>query len=192
MPSPPSAPRTHAPTLPELLSAYESYAGVVVHWLVFGSSHHISAPKGLVVENFAWRAADAHEVIKTIVQPSKIAVVGGHNHQYIAGQTAVNDLFEPIPFNQSSGEAASSHSPPSMAVFRLHHYRTKSRAHALWRFERDASFRLNEFDNEDIYPSSDVSQARWLDKWDLNEIKDESATRYATCIRHGFALRPPP
>ena len=77
MPSPPSAPRTHAPTLPELLSAYESYAGVVVHWLVFGSSHHTSAPKGLVVENFAWRAADAHEVIKTIVQPSKIAVVGG-------------------------------------------------------------------------------------------------------------------
>ena len=106
MPSPPSAPRTHAPTLPELLSAYESYAGVVVHWLVFGSSHHTSAPKGLVVENFAWRAADAHEVIKTIVQPSKIAVVGGHNHQYIAGRTAVNDLFKPIPFNQSSGESA--------------------------------------------------------------------------------------
>ena len=71
----------------------------------------------------------------------------------------MNDLFEPIPFNQSSGEAASSHSPPSTAVFRLHHYRTKSRAHALWRFERDASFRLNEFDNEDIYPSSDVAQA---------------------------------
>ena len=77
MPSPPSTPRTHAPTLPGLLSAYESYAGVAVHWLVFGSSHHISAPKGLVVENFVWRAADAHEVIKTIVQPSKIAVVGG-------------------------------------------------------------------------------------------------------------------
>jgi hypothetical protein len=141
-------------------------------------------------------AADAHEVIKTIVQPSKTAVVGGHNHQYIAGQTAVHDLFEPIPFNQSSGESAcgtaSSHSPPSMAIFRLHHYRTKSRAHARWRFQRDASIRLNEFDNEDICPCSDVSQARWLVRWDVHELKDESATRYATCIRHGFALRPPP
>eukprot|EP00802_Teleaulax_amphioxeia_P021796 Tamp_22180.p1 GENE.Tamp_22180~~Tamp_22180.p1 ORF type:complete len:200 (+),score=15.94 Tamp_22180:494-1093(+) len=192
MPSPSPARGIQAAALPKLLSAYDEHPGVAVHWVIFGSSHHISPPPGLVVENFVWRAAEAHPVIKTIVQPSKVAVVGGHNHQYIAGQTAVNDVFEPIPFNQSSGESASSHSPPSTAVLRLHHYRTKSRAHALWRFERDSTFRLNEFDNEDIYPSSVASQAQWLDKWDANEIKDEWATGYAACIRQGFAMRPPP
>ena len=63
------------------------------------------------------------------------------------------------------GEAASSHNPPSAAVLRLHHYRTKSREHAIWRFERDSTFRLNEFDNEDIYPSTPETQERWLEKW---------------------------
>jgi hypothetical protein len=66
----------------EVLGRYVA-AGLVVHWRVFGSSHHISDPKGLVMENrpYGGRAADAREVIKTIVQPSKIAVVGDLNDE---------------------------------------------------------------------------------------------------------------
>ena len=55
--------------------------------------------------------------------------------QYTPGETAVNDVMVPIPFNPIKGEAESSHEPPSIAVLRLHHYRTKSREHARWRFE---------------------------------------------------------
>ena len=140
MPSPPSSsahvsPDKTQPTLPKILAEYERFGGVAVHWLVFGSSHHDAPPEGLVVENFVWRAADAHEIIKTIAQPSKIAVVGGHNHQYIAGEVGVNDVMQEIPFDPRKGEAESSHQPPSVAHLRIHHYRTKSRQHALWRFE---------------------------------------------------------
>jgi hypothetical protein len=173
----------------DMLPAYEKFGGVAVHWLVFGSSHHQTTPPGLVVENYVWRAAEAHEVIKTVAQPHKVAVVGGHNHQYRHGETAVNDVMVPISFNHSIGEAASSHTPASVAALRLHHYRTKSTAHALWRFERDSTFRLNDFDNEDIYPSSSESQTDWLSKWDTNEVKDEAALRYLTCVREGLSAR---
>mmetsp|Transcript_50425 Transcript_50425/g.81437 ORF Transcript_50425/g.81437 Transcript_50425/m.81437 type:complete len:390 (+) Transcript_50425:94-1263(+) len=181
-----------SPSLPKILEGYEQFGGVVVHWVVFGSSFHNTAPEGLVVENFQWRGAEAHEIIKTIAQPAKVAVVGGHNHQYISGETAVNDVQTPVPFNDSIGEAASSHAPPSVAVLRLHHYRTKSRQHALWRFERDATFRLNEFENQDIYPSSPETQAAWLAKWDVNEVHDESAQRFAACITKGLESRAAP
>lgn len=188
MPSPSEIPGPRA-TVAELLPAYEQFGGVVVHWLVFGSSHHEVTPAGLVVENYLWRAAEVHEVFKTVAQAHKVAVVGGHNHQYRYGDTAVNDVMVPIAFNPSVGEAASSHSPASAAVLRLHHYRTKSRAHALWRFERDATFRLNDFDNEDIYPSSPESQEGWLLKWDANHVQDETAMGYLACVRQGLAQR---
>jgi hypothetical protein len=118
MPSLPS--QTHAtpsPSLAEVLASYERFPAVVVHWLVFGSSNLEAAPAGLVVETYVWRAKEAHESFKTVAQTNRIAIVGGHNHQYLDGESAVNDKLVPIPFNHSIGEAkkkASSHNPSSI------------------------------------------------------------------------------
>lgn len=30
----------------------------------------------------------------------------------------------------------------------------------------------------------------WIAKWDTNDIRDESARKYATCVREGMAKRP--
>ena len=36
-------------SLPQFLSAYEEYGGLVLNWMMFGSSGHISRPKGIII-----------------------------------------------------------------------------------------------------------------------------------------------
>lgn len=178
-----------AGSLPEVLSTFEPFAAVLVHWLVFGSSHHEETPPGLVLEEYTWRAAEASEVVKSVSQPHLISKVGGHNHEYTPPWQAVNGARVVVPFNASAGEAPSTHAPPSLEALRIHHYRSKSRKHSLWRFHRDSSFRLNDFDNEDIFPSSEETQAAWLERWDSNEVMDRAAGRFLPCVREGLSKR---
>ena len=136
------------------------------------------------------RAARA-QVVKSIAQPQRIRRAGGHNHEYVLPWQAVNGARAPVPFNASLGEAPSTHAPPTLAALRLHHYRTKSRAHARWRFRRDQAFRLNDFDSEDIYPSSPAAQAEWLARWDTNEARTPSiAWRACKASGPGRAVGP--
>ena len=41
--------------LPSVLKGYEQYAGIVIPWLLFGSSNHTDSPRGLVIENYVHR-----------------------------------------------------------------------------------------------------------------------------------------
>ena len=101
--------------------------------------------------------------------------------RYKNDEPAVNEKKQEVFFNHSSGEPPSVSRPASVDILRIHHYRTKSREHAFRRFERDSmygsnmneleialmlffSFRLNDFDNEDIYPSTELSQMEWISK----------------------------
>lgn len=50
--------------------------GIAVNWRVYGSSGHVTRPKGGVIKNFLYRAKDegqGNNCIKTIVNPRKVA-----------------------------------------------------------------------------------------------------------------------
>ncbi|EKX55301.1 hypothetical protein GUITHDRAFT_99081 [Guillardia theta CCMP2712] len=166
MPSPPSQGQEQPGAFPlrAALTSYESHPAVLVNWLTFGSSNHTKNPPGLVLENYIWRAEEPSEVVKSIAQPDRVQVAGGHNHRYKNDEPAVNEKKQEVFFNHSSGEPPSVSRPASVDILRIHHYRTKSREHAFHRFERDSIFRLNDFDNEDIYPSTELSQMEWISK----------------------------
>lgn len=68
-------------TLPEVLRAYEEYGGLVVSWNLFGSSGHISRPKGGVAANY--RKCAASHVIKTIAQPRYAKHIGVNPHYFV-------------------------------------------------------------------------------------------------------------
>lgn len=186
MPSPSDAAGSNDRSLPETLQLFDQHAAVLVHWLSFGSSMHETTPEGLVIENYVFRAREPNEVIKSVVQPDRVLETGGHNHRYKPGFEAVNDAFVPVLFNFATGEAPSTHHPPSVQRLRIHHYRTKSLQHALSRFDRDRTFRLNEFESPDIYPSTPEEERQWLEKWDVNEEEDQSAQRFAACVLQGL------
>jgi len=56
-----------------------------------------------------------------------------------------------------------------MHIFFIYNYMLIMFSSRVW-WQRDATFRLNEFENQDIYPSSPETQAAWLAKWDVNEV----------------------
>ena len=63
--------------LPELLTEYEAYPALFVHWLCFGSSHHTAKPTGGVLENFLWRADEKwlrNGQGKSIVNPREVEI----------------------------------------------------------------------------------------------------------------------
>jgi glycosyl transferase family 2 len=52
----------HAPRFAWAAFIYETYAQILLQWLVFGPSGHDRRPEGLVIENYTTRLPDAAEV----------------------------------------------------------------------------------------------------------------------------------
>ena len=109
-----------ADLLPDALRSYDSYAGVGVCWLMFGSSGHQTRPSGLVTENFRRRAAGVNEHVKCIVNTTKVVkpAVIGHAFECLPGERIVDENFCTLdgPF--------ASH--PSAEIICLNHYISKS------------------------------------------------------------------
>lgn len=109
---------TNNRTLPEVLSAYEEYGGLVVNWNLFGSSGHISRPKGKVVDNY--RKCAMFHVVKTIAQPRHARHIGINPHYFVYDPPfyAVNEARV-----RTDG---ASNSPELRQHLYLNHYRLKS------------------------------------------------------------------
>jgi hypothetical protein len=83
--------------LQDILPDYESFGGLAVSWMIFGSSYHILRPKGLQIENYTLRARNEDwPGVKSIVQPSYTISVSANPHifTYKDGYTCVNEDFE--------------------------------------------------------------------------------------------------
>lgn len=62
--------------------------GIGINWKVYGTSHHQKKPKGLVIENYKYRAADSETLnfyIKTICNPRTVQSCNPHHMNYITG-----------------------------------------------------------------------------------------------------------
>jgi hypothetical protein len=64
----------------KILRRYEPYPALAVHWLMFGSSGHIRRPAGLVLENYVLRAESPSPIIKSIVNPRRVAASANTHH----------------------------------------------------------------------------------------------------------------
>jgi hypothetical protein len=90
----------NAGSLPDVLSEYERFPGIVVNWQVYGSSGHKKKPAGLVIENFTMKAHTnwiRNRRIKSIVDPRKaIRPRGPHMFEYHNGELAVTEGQNPV------------------------------------------------------------------------------------------------
>ena len=113
--------------IPGLLRNYESYGGLAVSSMIFGSSYHILRPKGLQIENYTYRARNdyTHErwvdnqLVKSVVQPAHTIAVSTNPHIFLYkdGYYCVNEKFERI---------SSAASRNSAETIQLNHYYTRS------------------------------------------------------------------
>ena len=83
--------------LPDVLRDFESYPGVVVNSIFYGTSFHAAPPDGPVVENYTRRlslAAPRNRIVKSIVDPQRTVRVGNVCHYFgYGGKKAVNENF---------------------------------------------------------------------------------------------------
>jgi hypothetical protein len=85
----------------ELLDAYAAYAGLAVHWKIFGSNGHAARPAAGVIQSYTG-VLDRNKHVKTIVKPRHVAAVATpHHFRYADGQCCVNEDGIPVwgPFS---------------------------------------------------------------------------------------------
>src|SRR5204862_520595 len=80
----------------EVLREYETWPGVGVQRFPFGTSGHEQRPSGLVIENYLRRATVVNKIIKSIVDPTRVAQAStAHHFVYPPGTCAVDELKRP-------------------------------------------------------------------------------------------------
>lgn len=156
-------------SLPEALAPYESFAGVAVPWMLYGTSGHWTRPRGLVIENYAMRFAVPDHHLKCIVDPQKVTrpLVVGHQFECVPGQIVVDENGQPV-----SGPL---HPQPTASILRINHYLTRSRTEFI---ARRRQIQVN------TGAVSPLSIERWLElETSWNQVRDPIAARYGDQVR---------
>ena len=152
--------RTIIEEIERLLGNNNAKAGVVVNWVMYGSSHYLKKPEGMCFEKFTMRANIGRagtSVIKTIVRPECVLSYS-HPHipKYKVGFYSVNTEGKRIDnwFNDIK----------EYKSLRLNHYFTKSKEQwvtrrAIKRADTGTTRSIEEFhkhDNNDIIDNSAI------------------------------------
>jgi hypothetical protein len=103
----------------KILRRYVSYPALAVHWVIFGSSGHLRRPKRRVLENYLHRQPHISPIIKSIVNPRRIAAPNSTHHWVYRNNELASDENE-RPVSGSSSTSA------TVNVLRINHYWSKS------------------------------------------------------------------
>jgi hypothetical protein len=102
--SPPQAP--NIPRLARWLFADESVSAVALNWALYGSSGHVSAAPGLVLERFRRRGRRDHPIhrhVKTMVRADRCAGPGSNPHAFaLTGGRYVTSLRDDVEWDKTS------------------------------------------------------------------------------------------
>ena len=118
-------------TILDFLNGYEAYGGVIVNWVIFGTSYvDTIGPGELMIDKLVMRALDSNQEnnkVKSIVKPHRVEWwPSPHWCEYQPGYFAVDSNHSKAPVRSQYNDAR------PMDLIRLHHY-----------WYRDASFYWN-------------------------------------------------
>ena len=146
-------------SIPDFLTRFESFAGVEVNWLVYGSGGHKTKSPGTMMERFRWHSRPEHYLnrhVKSIVNPRKVfTMIGCHEAAKISGYIA-DSHGEPVKKNFRERE-------PQQDVIRINHYAVRS---------------YEEFVEKQARGRASGTQAtvknEYFNQYDLNDIEETS------------------
>jgi hypothetical protein len=105
-----------------ILRDYESYGGLAVSWLTFGSSHYITRPTGLETVNYLRRSKsnyDLNKHVKVIVQTAHTVAPAGNPHAFVY-------RFKYYCVNEKKRLVLGPYSENSHDLIQLNHYYLRS------------------------------------------------------------------
>lgn len=183
--------------LPDVLTDYERYPGIVVNWQVYGSSGRTTAGDGLVIERFVRRARTRwvrNRRVKSIVDPQRaVRPIGPHFFEYTDGALAVTEDHKPVrvvehrvwarrmrrgllrlPLIETDPYAVrySSVKRVSVGRVRLNHYAVRSQ---------------EEFEQKTVRHGSSRLAPRYFAYHDRNEVHDPALLSCASEVRARLA-----
>lgn len=159
--------------LPDVLSDYERWPGVGVHWLNFGNSGHRTRPPGLVTESYIRRAEDPWiRRVRSIVDPGRVERVVSDIHCSYTEGLAVDENGEPLDEFASRSR--------SYSKLRINHYGRKSDEEHLRDVERWAVQGLDRGAQK-----SAAEKAHRVKQ--LNEVRDETILTYLPALRRALS-----
>lgn len=146
------------------LSPIKKISALGVYWACFGSSGYIEEPKGLIIENYKYRAIDGYHNnrhIKSIVKGGQgESVLPSSPHLFQTPFGTYDENLRPIEKGWTNYE-------PTYKNFRINHYVTQSR-----------SFFLN-FKSKVIPPDgADKRDESFWEEHNRNDIQDNSMDRF--------------
>ena len=166
---------THGESVRRILRNYEPYPALAVHWLMFGSSGHLRRPEGLVLENYLLRAEQPSSIVKSIVNPRRIASASStHNWVYRNGTLASDETERPVESSRSN--------PATVEILRINHYWSKS---------------LEDGENKVTRGAVDqwtVDNPRSMELWHefdrgFNQVEDREILRFIPELKQRLAAR---
>ncbi len=149
--------------------------GLYVHWLMFGSSGHITRQPGLVTETFRLRAPDefgSHYFGKSVMRLAAVTNVGGH--VFRCHGRMVNDSGQEVDAQSVGAQTERSH-----RRLALNHYFTKSRDE--WRQRRSLG-RADKLDTDPDFRRPDHE----FSLHDVNVVFDNRASLFMQAARAMF------
>lgn len=66
-----------------MLSTYYKAHSLSINWLMFGTSHHINEPEGLIIENYTKSDLIVDQHVKTFVRPQEVERITNPHFYYI-------------------------------------------------------------------------------------------------------------
>ncbi|MCX5924765.1 MAG: glycosyltransferase family 92 protein [Candidatus Dependentiae bacterium] len=111
------------------LKNYESYAGVCVSWLQFGTSNVDKVPDNkLMIESLTMRATSIDYRVKSIVQPDRIIKLGNHKPlKIVEGYSMVYVDKTPLNIDLENHYSLEDYFIKSISIFRINHYWTRDK-----------------------------------------------------------------
>lgn len=162
----------------DILHDYESAAGLMVPWRLFGSNGQMTAQDDLVTRRFTRRAPDDHylnHTVKTIVQARLVTHVGIHTPD-VKGGSLVDEHWI---LGGSQGHP-DRHKVPGAKRLVVNHYFTKSRQE--WQAKRSRGC-ASEVPGRDGWMRSDHD----FTAHDINDVVDPSLADRADTIQAEMA-----
>jgi len=126
---------------------------IIIDWAIYGSSGHETKPRGLVLENYVWRAKKSW-LYKSIINPRlQVDYMSCHDHDVIGRVIHV-----------------------SPNIMRVNHYHCKS-----WEEYQKRATRGDAYDGSAA--GLRKYQRATFDRHDINEIRDEIALKYVKKLK---------
>jgi hypothetical protein len=166
-------------SIKHVLPRYAEAAGVQLQWLTFGSSGHVSRPKGTVIGAYTMRLPDDHERcswVKPLLRTADIVGVTDGPHVFKVRGMLVNARGESVP--------PYAQLPPCHDVVVINHYYTKSQED--WDTKRRRGYAPA------AIPSDDYSFSDFYEHELAAATPDERIRRFIPLVEQTLASGPPP